>query len=49
MDFVTLKKAPEKIQILFIRHFTQAYIGEYTGLKIRTPEMKNNIQNTPYC
>jgi len=49
VDFIAFRKAPAKIQTLFIRHFTQEYIGEYTGLEIRTSEMKNNIQNTPYC
>lgn len=49
INFVEFIKAPEKIQTLFIRHFIQGYIGEYTGLEIRTPEMNNNIQNTPYC
>jgi hypothetical protein len=49
INFVAIKRAPIKIQILFIRHFIQDYIGNYTGLEIRTPEMKDNIQNTPYC
>ena len=49
IDFVAYKKAPPKIQILFIREFCQDFIVNYTNLDIRTSEMKDKIQNVPYC
>jgi len=49
IEFVAFDKAPPKIQTLFIRHFCEAYIENYTNLEIRTPEMRDKIQNTPYC
>lgn len=49
IDFIAFKKAPVKIQTLFIREYTQDYIGSYTNLDVRTSEMKDKIQNVPYC
>jgi hypothetical protein len=49
IDFIAFKKAPVKIQTLFIREYTQDYIGSYTNLDVRTPEMKDKVQNVPYC
>lgn len=49
IDFIAYKKAPPKIQILFIREFCQDFIVNYTNLDIRTAEMKDKIQNVPYC
>ena len=46
--FIALEKAPPKIQILFIREYTQNFIENET-LEFRSPEMKDNIHNTPYC
>ena len=48
VQFIAFEKAPPKIQILFIRDYTQNFVESET-LKIRTPEMKDNIQNTSYC
>lgn len=48
VKFVALEKAPPKIQILFIREFTQNFIENET-LEFRTQEQRDNIQNTPYC
>jgi len=49
IDFIAYKKAPPKIQTLFIREFCQDFITHYTGMDIRTPEMNDKIQNVPYC
>ena len=49
IDFLAFKKAPPKIQILFIREFCQDFIGKKTSMPINTPEMRDNIRNTPYC
>jgi hypothetical protein len=49
IKFIAFEKAPPKIQILFIREFCQDFIMAYTNLDIRTPEMKDKIQNVPYC
>lgn len=48
INFIAFEKAPPKIQTLFIREFTQNFIENET-LEFRTPEMRNNIRNTPYC
>lgn len=48
VKFIAFEKAPQKIQILFIREFTQNFIENET-LEFRTKEQKDNIQNTPYC
>jgi len=48
IDFKAFKNAPPKIQTLFIREFTQNFI-ESESLDIQTREMKDNVQNTPYC
>jgi len=49
IDFIAFKKAPPKIQTLFIREFCEEFIGKKTGLPIDTPEMRDTIQNVPYC
>lgn len=49
IEFTVFDKAPPKIQTLFVRHFCESYIENYTNLEIRTPEMRDKIQNTPYC
>jgi hypothetical protein len=49
IDFLAFKKAPPKIKMLFIREYTESYIGTYTSMDIKTPESNVNIQNTPYC
>jgi len=49
IDFLAFKHAPPKIQTLFIRQFVEDYIGNYTGMDIKTPEMKDKVQNIPYC
>lgn len=48
INFIAFEKAPPKIQTLFIREFTQNFIENET-LEIETPEMKDNVHNTPYC
>jgi len=48
INFIAFENAPTNIQILFIREFTQNFI-ESQSYEIKTGEMKNNIQNTPYC
>lgn len=48
IKFKAFEVAPPKIQTLFIREYTQNFIENET-LEIRTPEMKDSIQNTPYC
>jgi hypothetical protein len=49
IDFLAFKHAPPKIQVLFIREYTQDYIGTYTSMDIKTPEMRDKVQNVPYC
>ena len=49
IDFLAFKHAPPRIKILFIRQFLEDYIGNYTGMDISTPEMKDKVQNVPYC
>jgi len=49
IKFVAFEKAPPKIQTLFIREYTESYIGRYTNLGVRTPEMRDDIKNVPYC
>jgi hypothetical protein len=49
IDFLAFKHAPPRIQVLFIRQFVEDYIGNYTGMDISTPEMKDKVQNVPYC
>jgi hypothetical protein len=49
IDFLAFKHAPSRIQVLFIRQFVEEYIGNYTGMDISTPEMKDKVQNVPYC
>ena len=48
VPFPAFDNAPPKIQTLFIREFTQNFIENET-LELRTDELKDNIQNTPYC
>jgi len=49
IPFVAFQKAPPRIQTLFIRNFTEGFIGKETGMDIRTKEMKDKVQNVPYC
>lgn len=49
IDFVAFKKAPMKIQSLFIKHYTIDYIYSYTGADFRTSDAKDSVKNVPYC
>lgn len=49
IEFIAFKKAPQKIQMLFIREYTADFIGNETNMDIRTREMNDKIQNIPYC
>lgn len=49
IPFVAFDRAPTRIKALFIRQYVESYILNYTELEIRTPEMKDKIQNVPYC
>jgi len=49
IKFLAFEHAPQKIKTLFIRQYVEDYIGNYTGMDINTPEMKDKIQNIPYC
>jgi hypothetical protein len=49
IKFVAFEKAPPKIQTIFIREFCQDFIMHYTGLDIRTPEMRDTVRSVPYC
>lgn len=48
VQFTAFEGAPPKIQTLFIREYTQNFIESQT-LELRTPELKDNVRNTPYC
>ena len=48
IPFKAFENAPPKIQNLFIRDYTQNFIENET-LELRTDDLKDNIQNTPYC
>lgn len=48
IKFLAFENAPPKIQTLFIREFVQNFIENET-LELRTNDLKDNIQNTPYC
>jgi len=48
IPFIAFEKAPSRIQILFIREYTQNFIEDET-LEFRTREVKDNVQNTGYC
>jgi len=48
ITFTAFENAPPKIKTLFIREYTQGFIESKT-LKLKTPELKDNIHNTPYC
>jgi len=48
VKFKAFESAPPKIQVLFIRQFTQNFV-EHETLKIKTPEMKDKVQDIPYC
>ncbi|MFA5207260.1 MAG: hypothetical protein WC428_01020 [Candidatus Paceibacterota bacterium] len=49
VKFVAFEKAPPRIKVLFIRQYVEGYIGNYTSMDISTPEIKDKIQNVPYC
>jgi len=48
VQFTAFENAPPKIQTLFIREYTQNFIENET-LELRTQEVKDKVQNTPYC
>ena len=48
VTFTAFENAPPKIQVLFIREYTQNFIESET-LELKTDDLKDNIQNTPYC
>jgi len=48
IKFVAFEKAPPRIKTLFIREYTQSFITNQT-MEIRTREMKDRVQNVPYC
>jgi len=48
IQFTAFENAPPKIQILFIREYVQNFIESET-LELRTQEVKDKVQNTPYC
>ena len=48
VKFIAFESAPPKIQTLFIRQYTQNFVENET-LKIKTPEMKDKVQDIPYC
>ena len=48
IKFTAYENAPNNIKVLFIREFTQNFIESQT-YDIKTSEMRNNIENTPYC
>jgi hypothetical protein len=49
IKFTAFEKAPPRIKTLFIREYTESYIENHTGLEIKTTEMKDKVQNIPYC
>ena len=49
IEFTALKKAPIKIQEIFIREFIAPLIVDETQIKISSSEFKDNIRNTTYC
>jgi hypothetical protein len=49
IEFKAFMHAPPKIKVLFIREYTESFIGNYTNMDIKTPEMRDKIQNVPYC
>jgi len=49
IEFKAFEHAPPKIKVLFIREYTESFIGNYTNMDIKTPEMRDSIQNVPYC
>lgn len=48
IKFNAFESAPPKIQTLFIRQYTQDFVENET-LKIKTPEIKDKVQDVPYC
>jgi hypothetical protein len=48
VQFKAFEDAPPKIQTLFIREYTQNFIENET-LELRTGEMKDKVQDIPYC
>lgn len=48
VDFITFANSPPRIQVLFMRHYLENFIESET-FELRTSDMKDNIQNTPYC
>ena len=48
VEFITFEKAPPRIQVLFMRQYLENFIETET-MELRTSDMKDNIQNIPYC
>lgn len=48
IKFTAFENAPPKIQVLFIREYIQNFIENET-LELKTDDLKDNIQNIPYC
>ena len=48
LEFKAFNNAPLNIQRLFIRKFLEYFITS-NSFEIRTPEIKDNIQNSDYC
>jgi len=46
--FTAFEKAPPRIQTLFMRHYLESFISTET-LELRTNDMKDRVQNIPYC
>jgi len=49
IEFTAFKKAPIRIQGIFVREFIAPLIADETQMKISSSEFKDNIQNIPYC
>jgi hypothetical protein len=48
VPFTAFDNAPPRIQTLFIREYTQNFIENET-LELRTQEIKDKVQDIPYC
>ena len=49
VEFTAFKKAPIRIQELFVREFISPLITNKTKMEISSSEFKDNIRNIPYC
>lgn len=48
VKFTAFETAPPKIQTLFIREYTQSFVENET-LDLKTPEIRDRVQDVPYC